>query len=100
MALDWCSGAEIVGKKRRGLLIRPLEYTSVSTWGNALDKFPDVNHVVSELQRMHDHPHERAAIAQRGMTWARAQTWTAAVDAVAAAIERVRAGRAALAKAG
>jgi glycosyltransferase involved in cell wall biosynthesis len=91
MALDWCSGAEIVGKpkKRRGLLIRPLEYTSVSTWGNALDKFPDIAHVVSELQRMVDHPHERALIAERGMTWARAQSWTAAVDHVVSAIERV-----------
>lgn len=90
MALDWCSGAEIVGKpkKRRGLLIRPLEYTSVSTWGNALDKFPDIAHVVSELQRMVDHPHERARIAERGMTWARAQSWTAAIDKVVAAIER------------
>lgn len=92
MALDWCSGAEIVGKpkKRRGLLIRPLEYTSVSTWGNALDKFPDIAHVVSELQRMHDHPHERAIIAERGMTWARAQSWTQAIDNVVAAIERAR----------
>jgi len=89
MALDWCSGAEIVGTEHqnRGLLIRPLDYTSVSTWGNALDKFPDISHVVSELQRMHDHPHERAAIAQRGMAWARAQSWTPAVDQVAAAIE-------------
>lgn len=91
MALDWCSGTEIVGKpkKRRGLLIRPLDYTSVSTWGNALDKFPDIAHVVSELQRMHDYPHERAMIAERGMTWARGQSWTAAIDKVVAAIERV-----------
>ncbi len=88
MALDWCSGAEIVGNGR-GLLIRPLVYTSVSTWGNALDKFPDIAHVVSEIQRIYDHPHERAAIAERGMEWARAQSWTAAVDNVIAAIERV-----------
>lgn len=88
MALDWCSGTEIVGDGK-GLLIKPIEYTSVSTWGNALDKFPDLNHMVSELQRMHDHPDERSVIARKGMAWAREQVWSKAVDNVVAAIEGV-----------
>lgn len=88
MALDWCSGTEIVGDGK-GLLIPPIAYTSVSTWGNALDKFPDLDHMVSELQRMHDHPDERSVIARRGMEWAREQLWSKAVDNVVSAIERV-----------
>lgn len=86
MALDWCSGTEIVGEGR-GLLIKPIEYTQIGTWGGALDKFPDVSHMVAEAQRMHDHPHERAAIAERGMLWARGQSWTPAIDNTVTAIE-------------
>ena len=86
MALDWCSGTEIVGDGK-GLLIRPIPYASVSTWGNALDKFADPAHIVAEAQRMYDHPHERAVIAEKGMAWARQQSWTNAIDNTVAAIE-------------
>lgn len=87
MALDWCSGTEIVGDGK-GLLIPPIAYTSVSTWGNALDKFPDVSHMVSAAQHMYEHPHERATIAEKGMAWARSQSWTQAIDNTANAIEQ------------
>jgi len=92
MALDWCSGSEIVGEGR-GLLVKPIAYSSVSTWGGALDCYPDISHAVSLLQRMYENPAERATIAQTGMTWARQQTWDAAADSLQAAIERVLAKR-------
>ncbi len=85
-ALDWCSGTELVGDGR-GLLIKPIAYSSIGTWGGAQDKFPDVDHMVSELQRMHDYPHERAALAQRGMEWARGQSWIPAIDTTVNMIE-------------
>lgn len=92
MALDYCSGPEIVGEGR-GCLIQTIDYTVPGTWGGAEDKFPDMAHYVSELHRLHDNPAERAAIAERGMAWARSQTWDAPTDAVANAIERANARR-------
>lgn len=91
-AMDWCSGTELVSDGR-GLLIKPIDYHSIGTWGGAQDYFPDVSHMVSELQRMHDYPHERASIAQRGMEWARKESWTKAIDNVANAIENAVAKR-------
>lgn len=90
MALDYCSGPEIVGEGK-GCLIKALDYTVPGTWGGAEDKFPDMAHYVSELNRLDNHPAERAVIAERGMTWARAQTWDAPTDAVAQAIDRAQA---------
>lgn len=87
MAMDWCSGTEIVGSGK-GLLIKPIPYAAIGTWGGAQDKFPDIAHVVSELQRMHDHPQERTTIAERGMQWARAQSWSVAVDNTCESIEK------------
>lgn len=95
MALDYCSGREICGDGR-GVLIKPLDYTNASTWGNALDYHPDVNDFAAQLERLYAHPHERAAIAERGMAWARLTTWDAAADNVQMVIERVMAKRAAL----
>ncbi len=95
MALDWCSGTEIVGDGK-GLLVKPIEYTSISTWGNGLDKFPDIDHAVSLLQNIYDNPAKRTLIGDAGMKWARTVTWDAAADAVQAAIERVLAKRRAL----
>ena len=95
MALDWSSGPEICGEGY-GLLVRPVDYFSYSTWGGALDKHPDVNHMVELLQRMYDHPEERAAIARKGMERARAWTWDGAVDNLVKVIERVMDKRRAL----
>lgn len=86
MALDYCSGPEIVGEGR-GVLVKALDYSVPGTWGGAEDKFPDMAHYVGELHRLHDNGAERAALGERGMTWARAQTWDAPTDAVARGIE-------------
>lgn len=88
MALDWCSGTEICSDNK-GILIDPLPYTSISTWGGSLDKYPNVEQITSKLQWLYDNPHERKSMAQRGMIWARTITWDAAADAVQRVIERV-----------
>jgi glycosyltransferase involved in cell wall biosynthesis len=88
IALDWCSGTEICGEGR-GILIDPIEYTQVSTWGGSLDKFPNVEQLTAKLQWLYDNPHERLAMANKGMAWARTLTWDAATDAVAKVYERV-----------
>lgn len=90
MALDWCSGTEVLGQGR-GALVKTLEGFSPSTWGGALDKMPDVADMTRQLQFLYDHPAERAAIAERGMAWSRAQSWDAAADVVMDAIEQARA---------
>lgn len=95
MALDYCSGPELVGEGR-GALIKTIDYTEPGTWGGAEDHFPDMDHFVSQLQWLHDRPAERAALAERGMAWSRLQTWDNAADAVQAAIERVIAKRKAI----
>lgn len=92
IALDYCSGTEICGGGR-GVLIVPIAYDSIGTWGGALDKYPDVGALTNALQMLYDNPDERRAIAKRGMEWARAQTWDAATDAVAGVYERVMAKR-------
>jgi glycosyltransferase involved in cell wall biosynthesis len=87
MAMDYCSGAEICGNGN-GVLIKPVDYTSVSTWGGALDYHPDVQDFADKLQWLHDNPDERRAIARRGMEESRKHTWDAATDAVQGAIEQ------------
>lgn len=81
MALDYTSGTEICGEGQ-GLLVKPIEYTAVSTWGGALDYFPDIEHMVSQLNLVYNDPNQRAVIAKKGMEWARQQTWDKATDAV------------------
>lgn len=92
MALDYCSGTEICGEGR-GVLIEPIAYSSIGTWGGAVDKFPDVADITRALQRLYKYPDERRAIAQKGMAWARAQHWDAAADAVQGVYESVMAKR-------
>lgn len=85
MALDYCSGPEILGDGR-GVLVRCANYEEIGAWGGAIDKFPDMPDLVAQLTRLHDNPDERRAIGNKGMAWARAQSWDAAADAVEAAI--------------
>lgn len=89
-ALDWSSGTEVVGEGR-GLLIKAIDYFMPSTWGGALDKLPDYNHLSEQLQWLYEHPAEKIAMAERGMQWARRQTWDAGADAVMSAIDRAQA---------
>lgn len=94
MALDYCSGMEIVGEGR-GCLIRDTGHTVPGTWGGAEDRYPDMAHFVEQLNWLYHNPAEREAMAQRGMAWARAQTWDRATDAVHGVLERVATERAA-----
>lgn len=86
LALDYCSGPEICGEGH-GVLIPALPYRSISTWGGARDCHADPAAFAAALQRLHDHPDERRAIALKGMQRARTRTWDAAVDAAANAID-------------
>lgn len=88
VAMEYCSGPEIVGDGK-GYLLNCVPYTSVSTWGGARDRHPDVLGLAHILKRAADQPEERKAIALRGMAAARARSWTAATDAMANAIEAV-----------
>ena len=92
MALDYCSGPEIVGDGR-GVLVRAIDYAEPGTWGGAEDRFPDMADLIASLNRLYRQPLERALIAQRGMTWAREQTWDKAADAVQGVIEAALAKR-------
>lgn len=80
-AMDYCSGREIVGDGK-GLLIKPIEYTNVSTWGGADDYFPDVGDFVAKLNEIYHNPPVRQMIAQKGMAWSRQQSWDLATDNV------------------
>lgn len=86
IALDWCSGTEIVGEGR-GMLIEPQEYTTVSTWGGALDKFPKMDCLISALHHLHDDESARRHMAEKGMTWAKEQRWSAAAENALMALE-------------
>ena len=88
MALDYCSGPEIVANNC-GVMVKSIDYTSPGTWGGAEDKFVDIDDMADKLRWLHDHPAERAAIAERGMAESRRHTWDMAADAVQAAIEQV-----------
>lgn len=82
LAMDWCSGTEICGDDK-GILVKPLDYVTVSNWGNALDYHPDVQDFADKLTWLYDHPAEREQIATTGQAWARTLTWDVAADKVA-----------------
>jgi glycosyltransferase involved in cell wall biosynthesis len=92
MAQDYCAGTEIL-KEGRGILIPSVDYFYPSSWGGAEDRLPDYRVMAEKLQWLYDQPLERAAMAERGRTWAVTQTWDAAADAVQEVVERVLAGR-------
>ena len=59
IALDYCSGTEICGD-RRGVMVNAIDYTTVSTWGGALDKHPDIADLTSKLQMLYGQPRRAA----------------------------------------
>lgn len=77
MAMDWCSGTEICGDGK-GVIVEPLDYVTVSSWGNALDYHPDTQDFADKLTWLYDHPADREQIAKRGQAWARTLTWDTA----------------------
>ena len=88
IALDWCSGTEIVGDGR-GFLVPRTDYMEYGTWGGARDAFPNVPEIIAALNRIYNQPVEAAAIAERGYQWAVQQTWDVTADQVEAVIQRV-----------
>lgn len=88
IALDYCSGTEICGDGK-GVLVKPIEYWAVSTWGSAKDMFPDMDDFWIQLQRLYDSPHERAVIAEKGMNWSRQQTWDKPADVMYTVLQGV-----------
>lgn len=74
IALDWCSGPEIVGDGK-GVLIKRIEYMERGTWGGSKDAYPDMRDFVSQLNTLYDNPTRAAAIAQAGYEWAIQQSW-------------------------
>jgi glycosyltransferase involved in cell wall biosynthesis len=87
IALDWCSGTEIVGEGR-GYLVKRNEYMEYGTWGGARDAFPDMKSLQNALESIYCYPDAAAGIAAAGYEWARRQTWDAAADAVEAEIHK------------
>jgi glycosyltransferase involved in cell wall biosynthesis len=81
IAMDYCSGKEIVGDGK-GLLIKPIDYANVSTWGGADDYFPDIDDFVKQMSEIYDSPAKRQLIAEKGMAWSRSQSWDMATDNV------------------
>lgn len=79
LALDWCSGPELVGGGR-GWLVRRIAYMEHGTWGGALDAFPDLPHLVECLNDIYYRPSAAAAVAASGYEWAVRQTWDVATD--------------------
>jgi glycosyltransferase involved in cell wall biosynthesis len=82
VAMDYCSGAEIVGQGRGVLIPCAPGVEEPGTWGGALDKWPDMAALVKGLDDLYRNPIERAAMAQRGQEWARSHTWDETANAV------------------
>lgn len=87
IAMDYCSGTEICGDGK-GVLIPPIAFRGISTWGGAEDCYPNMEALASALQHLFDHPEECQAIAKRGMEHARGYVWVDAVDSVYSRLSR------------
>ena len=77
LAMDWCSGSEICGDGK-GILVEPLDYYTVSNWGNAYDYHPNIVDFADKLAWLADHPTEKQRIVQTGQTWAQTLQWDTA----------------------
>lgn len=88
LAMDYCSGTEICSDDK-GVLVKPLPFEQIGTWGGAIDKFPDTDDFARGLQMLYDSPERRKLIADKGMAWSRAHTWDGAADVVMQTVERV-----------
>lgn len=96
IAIDYCSGREIVGDDARGWLIpaTPAHPGAFGTWGGALDYWADLPALEAALREAYDHPSERLARGARGVEWAHSErSWLRASAAVLSVVERVIAQR-------
>lgn len=92
LAMDWCSGTEIVGGGK-GFLVRVVPQHRFSTWGNAMDFDPDIYHFAELLNQIYAHPLQAQGVADVGYEWAKQQTWDKAADAVEAVLLQVNTAR-------
>lgn len=89
VAIDYCSGREVIGENERGWLI-PATPHQFGTWGGALDYDPDLPALVAALREAYEKPAERRARGERGLEWVKAErTWERAGTAVAKVLDRV-----------
>lgn len=88
VAIDYCSGREIIGNDERGALIRavPGEF---GTWGGAQDYNADPVDLRDKLRFLYEHPEERLARGARALEWSRGRTWERAAQAVEKELEAV-----------
>lgn len=85
IALDWCSGPEIVGDGR-GVLVKRIDYMERGTWGGSKDAFPDMRDFVAQLNALYANPTQAASIAQMGYLWACQQSWDVTANQVEATL--------------
>lgn len=81
IAIDYCSGREIIGDNERGWLVPAVPH-KLGTWGGARDCDPDMDALTAALREAYENPAERQARGARGLTWAQARTWEKAGEAV------------------
>src|SRR3990170_3179604 len=86
LALDWCSGPEIVGEGR-GMLVKRLAYMEHGTWGGARDAFPDVSDLIEKMEMLYADRTLAAHVAERGYEWAVRQTWDVTTDQVESVLQ-------------
>ena len=89
MALDWCSGTEICGDDK-GILVKPLaqKYPRFGSWGNAIDKDPNVEDALEKLNEVYYNRTRLNFLAKNGYEWAIQQTWDKATDQLEHALKR------------
>lgn len=81
MAIDYCSGREVTGHGRHGLLIKATP-ARIGTWGGAVDYHADVADLARQIRHAYEHPAELRAMGERALAWAKTRTWERAGEAV------------------
>lgn len=85
MAIDYCSGREIIGDNERGALVKAYPQLT-GTWGGALDYNADLEHLAAQLRYMYDDPDERRRRGKLAQKWAKGRTWQKTAEAVEAVV--------------
>ena len=91
MAQDYCSGREICGDGR-GLLAKTIDYEHIGTWGGAVARLPDHDHMVALLNKAYTDLAWRSQVKEAGKEWARRHTWDNTADQVDRMLQRVMMG--------
>jgi glycosyltransferase involved in cell wall biosynthesis len=93
VAIDYCSGRELIGDDERGALIRAVP-GELGTWGGAQDYNADPADLRTKLRYLYEHPEERRARGARALEWSQERTWERAALAVQKELELVLTRRA------